>query len=431
MRIKLHKLIARLNRTYKIRLFRLRRSKWRHPIIVPIVTFLVLTLISVTAFLVINGGSSKFKPINSYIAIISYDHVQETVPTHEHTVRALLRKLGLTLNQGDVVEPSLNTPITEDNFRINIYRAVPVEIVEGTTKTFTFSAATTPRSIVEQAGVKIYPEDYVTTIPTQNFIKTGAVGEEVLINPATPVNVNIYGTPSVLRTHATTVGALLADSNIKLGQGDSVQPSVTTPLTTGLQVFLIHSGTQIKTVQQTIAMPTQTIQDDSLTFGTSAVRQQGSPGQEVLTYQENLQNGVVVSQTLIQTVVTQQPVTDIIAEGDFVLIPSEYDTVMADAGISSTDYAYVNYIVSNESGWCPTKIQGELGACPDAAPADGVPDYGGYGLGQATPGDKMASFGADWETDPVTQLRWANAYALATYGSWEAAYNHKVAYGWW
>jgi uncharacterized protein YabE (DUF348 family) len=398
---------------------------------VPIATFLILTLITLGTFLVVNDGSAKFKPITSYIAIISYDHQQETIPTHERTVGDLLKKLKLTLNQGDVVEPSLSTPINEDNFRINIYRAVPVEIVEGSTKTFTFSAATTPRSIVDQSGIKVYPEDYVTTKPSQNFIQSAAVGEEVVIDPATPVNVNLYGTPAVLRTHATTVGGLLASSNIKLGQGDSVEPAATTPITNGMEVYIVHSGTQITTVTQTIAMPTQTIQDDSLTFGTSAVRQAGSPGQEVLTYQQNLQNGVVVGQTLIQTVVTQQPVTQIIAEGDYDLIPSEYDTVMADAGIPSGDYAYVNYIVSNESGWCPTKVQGEYGACPSGPPPNGVPDYGGYGLGQATPGSKMAAYGTDWETNPVTQLRWANAYALATYGNWEAAYNHKVSYGWW
>jgi uncharacterized protein YabE (DUF348 family) len=315
MRRKLYKLKARASRSYKIRLIRLKRSNWRHPIIVPIATFLTLTIISVGLFLLFNGGSAKFRPITSYIAIISYDHTQETIPTDEPTVGALLKKLDITLGQGDVVEPSLSTQINEDNFRINIYRAVPVEIVEGTSKTFTFSAATTPRSIVEQAGVKIYPEDYVNIVPTQNFIAAAAVGEEVVINPATPVSVNLYGTPTVLRTHAQTVGGLLKSSNITLRQGDSVQPSASTPITEGMQVFLIHKGTQIKTVQQTIPAPVQTVQDSSLTIGTSAIRQAGAPGSELVTYELSLQNGVVVGQTAIQTVVTQSPVTQIVADG--------------------------------------------------------------------------------------------------------------------
>jgi uncharacterized protein YabE (DUF348 family) len=314
MQRKFHTFKARRYRSYKIRLLRFKRLG-RYPILVPIATFVVLTVISLGLFLNINHGSPEFKPITSYIVIISHDHVQETIPTDEPTVGSLLKKLGITLNQGDVVEPSLSTQINEDNFRINIYRAVPVEIIEGTTKTFTFSAATTARSIVQQAGVTIYPEDYVNLVPTQNFILGGAVGEQVVINPATPVSVNFYGTPTTLRTHTKTVGDLLATNNIKLRQGDSVQPSQTTPITPGMQVFLIHKGTQIKTVQQAIPAPVQIVQDSSLTIGTSAVRQAGVAGSELVTYELSLQNGVVVGQTPIQTVVSTAPVTQIVAEG--------------------------------------------------------------------------------------------------------------------
>jgi murein DD-endopeptidase MepM/ murein hydrolase activator NlpD/cell wall-associated NlpC family hydrolase len=42
---------------------------------------------------------------------------------------------------------------------------------------------------------------------------------------------------------------------------------------------------------------------------------------------------------------------------------------------------------------------------------------GGYGLGQATPGTKMAAFGADWVTNPETQVRWGLNF-LSNYGNW-------------
>ena len=55
----------------------------------------------------------------------------------------------------------------------------------------------------------------------------------------------------------------------------------------------------------------------------------------------------------------------------------------------------------------------------------GTPGPGlGYGLGQATPGSKMSAYGADWATNPVTQLRWANAYAKSRHGGWAGAYNY-------
>lgn len=66
-------------------------------------------------------------------------------------------------------------------------------------------------------------------------------------------------------------------------------------------------------------------------------------------------------------------------------------------------------------------------------------DYGGghgnvyesYGLPQANPGTKMASAGADWRTNPVTQLRWARGYAVARYGSTCAAKAFWVGHRYW
>jgi resuscitation-promoting factor RpfB len=55
------------------------------------------------------------------------------------------------------------------------------------------------------------------------------------------------------------------------------------------------------------------------------------------------------------------------------------------------------------------------------------PYSGAYGIPQALPGSKMASAGADWQTDPATQIRWGLGYIQAIYGSpcnawafWEA-----------
>ena len=42
----------------------------------------------------------------------------------------------------------------------------------------------------------------------------------------------------------------------------------------------------------------------------------------------------------------------------------------------------------------------------------------------------MATAGADWQTNPVTQLRWCSGYANR-YGGWAGAYNHWLAYHSW
>lgn len=90
---------------------------------------------------------------------------------------------------------------------------------------------------------------------------------------------------------------------------------------------------------------------------------------------------------------------------------------MAAAGIAVSDYGYVNYIVDHESGWGYTKWN--------------YSGSGAYGLGQAMPASKMAVYGSDYMTNPVTQLKWANAYAVGRYGSWANAYARWLSHHNW
>jgi hypothetical protein len=42
---------------------------------------------------------------------------------------------------------------------------------------------------------------------------------------------------------------------------------------------------------------------------------------------------------------------------------------------------------------------------------------GAYGIPQALPGSKMASAGADWQTNPATQIKWGLGYIKSIYGT--------------
>ncbi|HEU0205864.1 MAG TPA: lytic transglycosylase domain-containing protein [Pseudolysinimonas sp.] len=55
---------------------------------------------------------------------------------------------------------------------------------------------------------------------------------------------------------------------------------------------------------------------------------------------------------------------------------------------------------------------------------------GAYGIPQALPGSKMASVGADWATNPATQIAWGLGYITGRYGTPCGAWNHSQAKGW-
>jgi hypothetical protein len=57
------------------------------------------------------------------------------------------------------------------------------------------------------------------------------------------------------------------------------------------------------------------------------------------------------------------------------------------------------------------------------------PTSGAYGIPQALPGSKMASAGADWQTDPATQIQWGLGYIKATYGNPCSAWAFEEANG--
>lgn len=90
--------------------------------------------------------------------------------------------------------------------------------------------------------------------------------------------------------------------------------------------------------------------------------------------------------------------------------------LMTQAGIDPNDFSAVDYIVSNEGGWNGVTRWNTSGS-------------GAYGLCQALPANKMSTHGADYMTNPVTQLKWCNDY-IKGYGGWHGAVEFKKCTGW-
>lgn len=298
----------------KTRRFRPPKQLHKHPVMVPVVTFFVLSVITFAA-LVINR-QRVIIPSDSHIVLLSYDKKHQTLPTRAETVGEFLQNSDIKLAEGDVVEPAAETLIVQDNFKVNVYRAKPVAIIDNGRKTYALSAAATPRSIAKQVGLEVYPEDRVNARPTENFLRDGTLAEQVSIERAVPANLNLYGTSVAIRTHAKTVGELLKEKSITVAETDEVQPAAETKLTADAQIFLIRKGTKIVSEEKEIPMPVETINDPSLASGTIAIRQKGSPGKKVVTYQIELKNNQEVARKQIQEVVNVQPVKQIVAKGN-------------------------------------------------------------------------------------------------------------------
>jgi hypothetical protein len=82
--------------------------------------------------------------------------------------------------------------------------------------------------------------------------------------------------------------------------------------------------------------------------------------------------------------------------------------------IGARQYDCINAVWTGESKWNP------LAGNPSGA----------YGIPQAYPGSKMAAFGSNWRTSPLTQVKWGIWYVNSRYGSACGAYSFWQDHGW-
>ena len=105
--------------------------------------------------------------------------------------------------------------------------------------------------------------------------------------------------------------------------------------------------------------------------------------------------------------------------------------VMIGAGI----FALVGQVAELAGGWVPWAFL--AGAVVVAFSSYSYirysatnPSSGAYGIPQSLPASKMASAGADWQTNPATQIAWGLGYIQGRYGSPCGAWAHSQAHNW-
>ncbi|WP_434742885.1 lytic transglycosylase domain-containing protein [Micromonospora sp. SH-82] len=87
-------------------------------------------------------------------------------------------------------------------------------------------------------------------------------------------------------------------------------------------------------------------------------------------------------------------------------------SMMVQAGFGMDQFPCLNKLWNKESGW------NHLARNPSS---------GAYGIPQSYPGNKMASVGSDWQTNPVTQIKWGLNYIEGRYNTpcraWQQSQN--------
>lgn len=384
-----------------------------HPFVIPVITFMVLFFVSLIGY--VNLGARTVGASDKLVVNLSIDGEEQVLPTRARTVGELLERLDIKLEEKDIVRPSQEVEIDQDNFKVEIYHARPVLVEAGDKKNVTYTAEPELNDVAKSAGFEVHPEDKLITEPLgtidrEDILRQGVVAEKVVIKKAKQVYLSLYGTSIPLKTHSETVAQLLAEKNIVLEDDDVLQPDVNSAIAENSQVFVIRVGTHVATEDIVIPREEEIIDDPNLPKGTTRVEQEGANGRKIVTYEVEVQNGQEVSRRLIQEIIASEPIKRVVVRGTKVIISNPSANVELGRKIAADmgwghQFSCIYEIFQRESKWNHLARNRSSGA---------------YGIPQALPGSKM---GPGWESDPAVQIRWGIGYMAKRYGSPCAANN--------
>lgn len=357
---------------------------------------------------------------NDQHMVTIYDRgIEQTIITRASTVREALEQARISVEAVDVIEPALDEQLVAQHYNVNIYRARPVVVEDGSTRIRTITAAQSPAKIAKSADVTLYPEDKTEIKRVDDVVLDGGAGLKLTIDRATPFTFVLYGKRLDARTQAATVGEMLKEKNVALGKSDQASVPLESPVVAGMTVQVWRNGVQTITQEEEITAPVEQVKDQDRPRSFKEVRTPGKPGKKQVTYEINMQNGVEVSRKVIQSVTTLEPVKQIEVIGakgcgnDPEANRILGHRLMLEYGFGEDQWQYLDKLWSHESGWIECKA-----------------NYGGsgaYGIPQALPGSKM---GPGWQEDPEVQIRWGLGYIKGRYGNPQGAYNHWQTKNW-
>ena len=273
---------------------------------------IILALLTVSVI----GLSSSVQAADDEGRLITvYDRgVTQVFLSHEDTIGEALKAQNIELDARDTVEPATDQELVASEYRVNIYRSRPVVVVDGAIRLKTISPYQTPQQIARDVGVTIYNEDIATLRPISDVVRDGA-GLEMVITRATPLILDFYGKKTEIRTQGKTVGAMLKEKEITLGENDRVSLPLETAITAGMEIRVWREGKQTVSIDQEIPVVSQIVYDVNRPIGYREIQSAGKPGLRSITYELEIKDGVEISRQEIANIVTKEVENQTLAVG--------------------------------------------------------------------------------------------------------------------
>jgi len=168
--------------------------------------------------------------------------------------------------------------------------------------------------IGKQLGVTIYPEDKAIIFPSF-YLNLGAI---IKIIRAPEVTINDWGKDKLFRSFAPTVGQLIEEKQLELGNDDKVSVDLKTPVVSGMKFKITRVAKTTVVDAKPVDFKTITKKNTSQEKDYKKIITPGIKGTKNYSYLVTREDGVEVSRVLIKTEVVKDPVDQVTEVGTII-----------------------------------------------------------------------------------------------------------------
>jgi len=370
------------------------------------------------------GGTVAWAGVDKTVTV-RVDGQAAKIHTSAGTVRGALDDAGYQIGAHDIVAPAPDASV-RDGSEVVLKRGRLLRMrVDGKERDIW---VTTPTVADALAQLGYSTADFTSVSRAKRLPLTPTD-----IELRTPKTVTVVVDSATKRVESTdaSVAQVLADLGIRLGAYDRLSVPGSTPLADNQKIVIqrVRKGRAVE--QQPVPFPVTRTTDPALTVGQTTVVKAGRPGMVQATYAVVYIDGKLAGKTLVGRQVIAAPVPQVVKVGSKSAppaVPAVPAAPVATAGSAQAigkkmaaargwgddQYACLFQLWAHESGWRVNAANGS----------------GAYGIPQALPGSKMGVYGADWQTNPATQIAWGLAYVAGHYGTPCGAWSNWQSNGW-
>jgi hypothetical protein len=194
-------------------------------------------------------------------------------------------------------------------------------------------------------------------------------------------------------------------------------------------------STSVVTDTEPIKFASTVNEDANIAAGTEIIHTTGINGAAEVTYEVKVVDGKEVSRTEIGRIVKTEPRNELVIRGtgDAKNLKIALQTAAGTTGSVAGNMNYAKLFIQQEYGWDASEFKCLAQLWTRESKWNHIArnrTSGAYGIPQSLPGAKMQSFGSDWATNPVTQIKWGADYIQKRYDTPCNAWQHSQIHNW-